>query len=661
MSQGEAPPEEPAADTSHISVFVHQADSYLGRHLVGALQEASYTVYGDKVRVGHFATPNYTPVPEFEAVGSIDDAFALCNTFVFDIRESPEVALQAFSLFEAATTNVKVILISTLMTWALTPTSSALTGDDFRKRRPHPNFKTQYEAELKATKLCRENPLIDVYILSCGIPYGAGEDLLFQLFKFAWGLQYNEAVGIRTTIRSLPLIGDGENVIPMIHVKDLAQLMISTLKGQMIDRFVMAVDKGNNKLKEVIEAISKAFGNGQYEKITADHALTLPFVTETLIDYFTVDISAVNELLGRVKTTNAAGFVASIDQVKTEFLDGRGVHPLRILVCGPPLSGKTYVASRLSYRCSLPLITVDSLVAEAKKNEHNYWQQFANQVQGEISPALLLELLKWKLLEFRCKNQGFVLDGIPSNSDFAEALWQDGTSLPQVFIELECQDSFLRDRARQDPSMMLGIGNTDEFDARLLQYRATNPADDSHLFYFFDPATTRGITVNVEKQKDNLVPVISAFVGRPHNFGKQPGLVIRHTEEMNRQKRLKQERLSKLESEIREAEEAKKREKELLITRQQELIEQEETRLLAKFSKPQREWLVKTVAPTLAEGLCYVIKEMPDDPIQLLGCFVGTTLPQDQQAELVHEFQPEEEEDGGYEEEDDADEGDQPI
>jgi adenylate kinase family enzyme len=310
----------------------------------------------------------------------------------------------------------------------------------------------------------------------------------------------------------------------------------------------------------------------------------------------------------------------------------------------------------LSYRYSLPLVTVDSLVAEAKKNENNYWAQFATQIQGEITPAILLELLKWKLHEHRCKNQGFVLDGIPSNSDFAEALWQDGANLPQIFVELECQDGFLRERARQDPSMMLGIGNTDEFDSRLGQYRTTNPADDSHLFYFFDPATTRALTVNVERQKDNLVPSIAAFIGRPHNFGKQPALVLRHTEEMNRQNRLKQERLSKLENDRREAEEAKKREKEALILRQQELVEQEETRLLAKFSRPQREWLVKSVAPTLAKGLCYVIKEMPDDPIQLLGCFVGTTLSADQQAELVHEFQPEEEEEEAYEEED-AEEG----
>jgi adenylate kinase family enzyme len=255
----------------------------------------------------------------------------------------------------------------------------------------------------------------------------------------------------------------------------------------------------------VIEAISKAFSNGTSEKITPDHDLTHPCVTETLIDDFTADITTVNELLGRIKTTNAAGFAASAEQVKHKFLDARGIHPLRIIVCRPPLSGKSYVASRLSNRYSLPLITVNSIVA-----------------------ALLLQLLKWKLLEHRCMNQGFVLDGIPSNSDFAEALWQDSASIPQVFIELECSNSFLHERARQDPSMMLGIGNTDEFDGRLLQYRTTNPADDSHLFYFFDPAATRGLPVNVQQQKDRLVPVIAAFIR----------LVIRHTEAMNRQKRL---------------------------------------------------------------------------------------------------------------------------
>jgi adenylate kinase len=175
----------------------------------------------------------------------------------------------------------------------------------------------QYETELKATKLCRENPLIDLSFLSCGILNGCGEDLLFPLFKFAWSLHSNESAGLRSTIRSLPLIGAGENVVPMIHVRDLRQLMISTLNGQMIDRFVIAVDRGNNKLREVVEAIAKVFTDGHYEHVSADHALTLQCVTGQLIDYCIADISAVNELFGRVKSGFSAGFAASIKQVKT--------------------------------------------------------------------------------------------------------------------------------------------------------------------------------------------------------------------------------------------------------------------------------------------------------------------------------------------------------
>lgn len=650
-NQGDANNEN-QPETPSLSVFVHHADSYIGRHLVSALIEAKYNVYGDKVPPQSYAAPNYSQIPEFEEVSSIDEAFALCNTFVFDIRNDTSTAINAFSRFEAATTNIKVILISTLMTWALTKTSTPLTGDDFRKRKPHPDFKKQYEIELQATKLSRENPLVDVYVMSCGIPYGDGEDMLFQLIKFAWGKRHNETIGIQEAKQGIPLIGDGENIVPMIHVRDLAQLMISTLQGQMIDKYVMSVDKGNIKLKDMIDAISQTFSDGNVQSYTSDQALTIPWLSEKLLDYLTADISAINELLGRVKMTYQDGFVASIEAVKSEFLEARGVDPLRILICGPPLSGKSYVASRLSYRYSLPLITVDSLVAEAKRNDNNYWSHFSSQLNGEISPNLLLDLLKWKLQDVPCRNQGFVLDGIPSNSDFAEALWADGNNWPQVFIELESSDSFLRERAKQDPSMILGIGNTDEFEGRLSQYRTTNPTDDNHLFYAFDPSTIRAITFNVEKYQDDLVPKISAFIGRPHNFGKPPSLILKGTEELNKQKRLKQEKLEKIENERREAEEAKRREKEEQIRLQQEQIEQEETRLLAKFSKPQREWLVKTVAPTLAEGLCFLIGSMPEDPIQLLGCFIGTKLPPELQAELMNEFQSEEEE--GYEEEEEV-------
>lgn len=645
MSEGESKNEtEGVNDPSQFSVFVHKADSYIGSHVVAALAEANYTVYGDKQQITQFTAPNYSSIPQFDCVSGIDDAFALCNTFIFDIREDPSVAVNSFSRFEAATTKIKIVLISTLMTWALTVSSNPLTGDDFRKRKPHPNFRAQYEAELKATKLSRENPLVEVYILSCGIPYGDGEDMLFPLMKFAWSDKYTEQVGLKGPVQHLPLIGDGENSVPMIHVRDLASLLVATLQGLMIDKFVMAVDKNTHKLKEIIEAISKQFSDGQVQQISHDRALIVPWMTETLVDYLTADINAINELLARVHMINPNGFVSAIDSVGKEFLDSRLINPLRILIAGPPLSGRSTLAAKISYKYSLPLITVDSVILEAKKNENGYWNQFQTQLGGEITPNLLLDLIKCKLQDIPCRNQGYVLDGVPSNQDFAEALWTDiPATHPHVFIELECSDAFLRDRAKQDPGMLLGIGNVDEFESRLSQYRSTNGFDDSHLFFALDYLTTRSITIHVERC-DDVADIAFSFIGRPHNFGKKPSVIMHDAEELERQKRIKQEKLDKMEAQRREAEEAKRRENELTISRQKALIEQEETRLLAKFSSAQRNWLVETIAPALASGLCYLIEEMPDDPIQTLGCYIGETLPTDMKNQLLFEFQDDDEE-----------------
>lgn len=641
-----------------LSVFVQNADSYIGRHVVTALTNNHYSVFGDKVPTKHFSSQIFTEIPEFEVVQSIDDAFALCNTFIFDIRKDPTTAISAFSKFEMATTPIKIILISTLMTWALTPTTTQLTGDDFRKRQPHPNYKAQYDAEIKATKLCRENNKIKVYVLSCGIPYGDGDELLFPFLKYAWSKKFNEYAGQKDYLSGLPLLGDGDNIVPMIHVRDLASLLVVTLQDKMIDRYVMAVDTGNCKLRDIVECVSKAFSDGSIMQISPDQALTIPWITQETIDYLTININAINELLGRVHMTNSEGFVAGITNgtLKNEFLQARGVESLRILISGPPLSGKSTLASRISYSYSLPLITVDSLVSEAKKNVNGYWSQFAQQVAGEISPSVLLDLLKWKLQDIPCKNQGFILDGIPSNLDFADALWTDtnlAQSYPQIFFELEASDNFLKKRAKEDPSMKLGIGNADEFESRLTQYRQTNGNDDNHLFYAFDPQKVRGMTIMIEKTPTvaSLVKKAASFIGRPHNFGKPASLILRDSEALERQKRLHQEKLDKLEAEMREKEEAKKREKEQSIRILQAKVEKEETMLLSKYSKPQRDWLVEHVAPTLAEGLCFLIDEMPEDPIQLLGCFIAMKLPPEQQAELMNEFQPEEEDDIEEEEE----------
>lgn len=74
-----------------------------------------------------------------------------------------------------------------------------------------------------------------------GIIYGNGEDVLFNQFKRAWMHPEDE----------LCVIGDGRNVLPMIHVKDLAQLVKKTLDLTPSSNYIFAVDHtvGNTQRK----------------------------------------------------------------------------------------------------------------------------------------------------------------------------------------------------------------------------------------------------------------------------------------------------------------------------------------------------------------------------------------------------------------------------
>lgn len=55
-------------------------------------------------------------------------------------------------------------------------------------------------------------PLFRTYVVCAGIVYGNGEETLFPLFRKAWSSQTAE----------IPIIGEGNNILPMVHSRDLA-------------------------------------------------------------------------------------------------------------------------------------------------------------------------------------------------------------------------------------------------------------------------------------------------------------------------------------------------------------------------------------------------------------------------------------------------------
>lgn len=110
------------------------------------------------------------------------------------------------------------MLISTVMTWALTELgdledSVSFTEDDYKKRKPHPNFKEHMRCEKEVLMVKKNTGLkgnLKSLVVAAGLIYGDEEASLHYLFKMAW-----------LNATSLPVIGKGDNHIPLLHVRDL--------------------------------------------------------------------------------------------------------------------------------------------------------------------------------------------------------------------------------------------------------------------------------------------------------------------------------------------------------------------------------------------------------------------------------------------------------
>jgi adenylate kinase len=80
-------------------------------------------------------------------------------------------------------------------------------------------------------------PRIKAFVVSTGILYGNGERILYNHFRKAW------------TGGSVPLLGDGTNIIPTVHVSDVAKLIrriIYREKKSKVPQYLLAVDHGRN-------------------------------------------------------------------------------------------------------------------------------------------------------------------------------------------------------------------------------------------------------------------------------------------------------------------------------------------------------------------------------------------------------------------------------
>ncbi|KPI89658.1 hypothetical protein ABL78_1239 [Leptomonas seymouri] len=293
--------------------------------------------------------------------------------------------------------------------------AEVLTEDQYNRRVPHLHYMSWRDAEkaVAAAHHAKGLPL-DTFVVCSGLPYGGEEDVLEPLFRLAWSAQPEKEAGvgageeahtpssaadIPATTAVLPIFGNGSQRVPLVHVQDLACFVRKLLRCPSASlpfperRYLFATDGTNsNSWTSIVGGVNCMFGG----RCAMQPVPPQSYPLYRDVDKFTLNLrveaesmKALMELqddregeeehegntssdavaaaaVARLPNTWVAegGLHRHLRAVAHEFAVARGVSPLRIALVGPPLVGKTYLASRLSRYYRLPCVSLDSVVAD---------------------------------------------------------------------------------------------------------------------------------------------------------------------------------------------------------------------------------------------------------------------------------------------------------
>lgn len=616
---------------------------------------------------------------EYENRDQLYEQLVECDVIVYDICEDPDQvdeAIWAVSELHADLERLEkpkmFILVSSVMTWAkskpLDPDDPEIpfTEDDYRRRKPHPNFKEHIAAEKAVIKMGKTNKSkLITYVIAAGLTYGCGEHIFHYMLKAAW---HNAA--------QLQCFGQGSNVVPTIHIRDLGGVIQNIADSRPKVRYLVAVDDSKNPLEEIVKAVSQNLGTGKIKVITKEEALLSKDIEQADFDMLLVDLRMdgvyIKENM-RIRWASETGVVENIQKVVKEYKETRGLLPMRAFIMGPPAAGKTTIAQQLCEHYKLHHIKIHDVIEEAlerlarsaaradqddqedddgRAQEDQELLEQINEYKANnddrIEDANIKQFYKEKLKSMPCQNQGFVLDGYPKTLEQARELFagdpddaeeegdkgaHDRSIMPEVVVCLEGDDDFLRERIMNLPeNVVAGTHNTEEgLKRRLDAYKAVNTEDETVL-NFFDEVEIHPEKIDVTKDSSHMmqdtVERIKKLMGEPRNYGPTPEEQeeFRRVEEETRLHKESEERAEKERREADEAAERKRRQEDW--TARLEEVKHEEFEQLETQSIPLRNYLVKHVMPTLTQALIDCCKVRPDDAIDYLAEYLFQHNPQ---------------------------------
>uniref|UniRef100_A0A3Q3WQU7 Uncharacterized protein n=1 Tax=Mola mola TaxID=94237 RepID=A0A3Q3WQU7_MOLML len=532
---------------------------------------------------------------------------------------------------EKLKTRKTFILISTVMTWAMTKLQNLVSleeDEDFKRRRPHPSFKNHNNLEKLVLNLGRgKKPKLTSYVVACGHQYGKGENLFHYFFKFP----------------KVPVFGEGTNYIPVIHVYDLGGVLKNIIELKPKSKYIVAVDQSNYTLEDIVKLARCYLLCSVLNKLMSFQPEELACLSIDLrLDPFIIKDAF------SLRWRSEAGMVDNIESIVEEYKETRQLLPIRICLVGPPAVGKTTVAERLCRHYQIHHIKIKEVIEEkmtrlvsgkemvsgaeffteeekaAAQEQLENCDKSMETNAGRLDDNLLSDILREKLNSKPCRNQGFVLDGFPKTYEQAQLIFTENQPMqsrkplynkkiiPDHIFTLNATNDFLKMRARGLPqSLAAKMRYTEEeFVPRLERYRERSAAEDTVLDYFDE------LEIHPEHIGTGL-RMITEIVGSPKNYGLSP-------EEQEEEDRRKEEE-RKHDLAVQAAERKRRNEAALVeMTAQYEEwrnlseLKRQEQQLLEARALPLRNYLMKYVMPSLSEALLDCSKIKPEDPVDFL-------------------------------------------
>ncbi|XP_025247910.1 adenylate kinase 7 isoform X5 [Theropithecus gelada] len=653
--------EETAAPTEKViriqRVFINLLDSYssgnIGKFLsncvVGASLEeiteeeeeedenksATLEASSTKVKEGTFQivgtlSKPASPRPDFavetySAISREDLLMRLleCDVIIYNITESSQQVEEAIWAVSALNEEVShfekrkvFILLSTVMTWArskaLDPEDSEVpfTEEDYRRRKSHPNFLDHINAEKMVLKFGRKTRKFATYVVAAGLQYGAEGGMLHTFFKMAW-------LG---EIPALPVFGDGTNVIPTIHVLDLAGVIQNVIDHTPKPHYLVAVDESVHTLEDIVKCISKNTGPGKIQKIPRENAYLTKDLTQDCLDHLLVNLRMealfVKENFN-IRWVAQTGFVENINSVLKEYKQSRGLMPVKICILGPPAVGKSSIAEELAKYYKLHHIQLKDVISEAiAKLETIVAPKDIGEGEEEVEE---------EEEEENVEDAQELLDGIK------ESMEQNA----EFVCALDASDEFLKERVINLPERIVAGTHysQDRFLRALSNYRDINIEDET-VFNYFDEIEIHPIHIDVGKLEDAqnrlAIKQLIKEIGEPRNYG------LTDEEKAEEERKAAEERLAREAAEEAEREHQEAVEMAEKIARWEEWnkrleeVKREERELLEAQSIPLRNYLMTYVMPTLIQGLNECCNVRPEDPVDFLAEYLFKNNPEAQ-------------------------------